>query len=427
MNKVGFLLEVKLYAICIVLATTILLLPEEASAVPAFARQTSMPCTACHFQNFPTLNSFGRAFRSGGYTLTGGQGLIEGDDISLPVMLNASIIAKLRYVKTNGNTDEDTDHGRIEWPDEAAFLVGGRLAETVGFIMELGVGDVASEEDGDISANSFLSTKLHFNVFQAAGAQFSLIPFSTDGLGSGYGFELLNTGAQRSQRPIEDRRGFSAAQALGLGSGEATGIALVASSNNYFFNYSPWVPGWGGTNMSVKPDDLTHYLRAAYMPNIGGWDTGFGVQFWTGDATVATDDGTGNEEDIATDGWIIDAQAQGHVFNKPLGLYASYGECDGDPGHFASNCTNADDANALGLLAQFGVLPNKANIYVAYRTMDVGKATDSTFDSWTVGVNYMVSQNIRLELLNVFENGSGVDARTNDRDNKTLLQLFAGF
>jgi hypothetical protein len=387
-----------------------------------------MPCTACHFQNFPTLNSFGRSFRAGGYTLTGGQGLIEGDAISLPVMLNMSVIAKLRYVKTNGNTDEDTDHGRIEWPDEAAFLVGGRLAKTVGFLMELGLGDVASEdESGDISANSFLSTKLHFNVGQAAGAQFSIIPFSTDGLGVGYGFELLNTGAQRSQRPIEERRGFSAAQALGLGSGEATGIALVAASNNYFLNYSPWVPGWGGTNTSVKPSGLTHYLRAAYMPNIGGWDTGFGVQFWTGHATVATNDGTGNEKDIETDGWIIDAQAQGHVFNLPLGLYASYGECDGDPEHFASNCTNADDADALGLLAQLGVLPNKANIYLAYRTMDVGTAKDSTFDSWTVGTNYMVAQNIRLELLHVFEDGSGVDARTNDRNHKTLLQLFAGF
>ena len=238
---------------------------------------------------------------------------------------------------------------------------------------------------------------------------------------------MLNTGAQRSQRPIEERRGFSAGQALGLSSGEATGIALVASNNNYFFNYSPWVPGWGGTNTSVKPKGLAHYLRAVYMPTIGSWDTGIGAQFWSGDATVALNDGTGNEIDIATDGWIIDAQAQGQAFGKPLGLYASYGKCDGDTNHFAGNCDNADDADALGLLAQFGVLPNKADIFLAYRGMDVGTATDETFDAWTVGANYMVSQNIRLELFNVSESGSGVDAQTNDRDNKVLFQLFAGF
>ncbi|MBT3094550.1 MAG: hypothetical protein KME58_16845 [Candidatus Thiodiazotropha sp. (ex Lucina pensylvanica)] len=211
------------YAMGILILIGSLVLPQPADAVPAFARQTSMPCTACHFQHFPTLNSFGRSFRAGGYTLTGGQGMIEGDDISLPLMLNASVITKLRYVKSNGNTNVGSDYGVIEWPDEAALLVGGKLAKDAGFLMELGLTD----------ANSFLSTKVHFNVGKAGGTQFSVIPFSTDGLGSAYGFELLNTGAQRSQRPIEDRTGFSAAQALGLGSGEATGIALVASSHNF--------------------------------------------------------------------------------------------------------------------------------------------------------------------------------------------------
>ncbi len=428
MNKVAFLLKAKLYAVCIVLTTAVLILPEEASAVPAFARQTNMPCTACHYQHFPALNSFGRAFRASGYTMMGGQGLIEGDDISLPVVLNASVIAKLRYVTTNGNTNEDTDHSQIEWPDEAALLVGGHLAENVGFLMELGLGDVAVDDGaGNVSSNSFLSTKLHFNVGQAGGTQFSVIPFSTDGLGVGYGFELLNTGAQRSQRSIEDRRGFSAAQALGLGSGEATGIALVASSHNYFVNYSPWVPGWGGSNTSVEVNGLTHYLRAVFMPTIGGWDTGFGVQSWSGDATVAANDGFGGETEIVTSGWVVDAQAQGDVSDMPLGLYASYGKCDAEPGHFVSNCANVDDADAFGFLAQLGVLPNKANIYVAYRTMDIGTATDNKFNSVTVGGNYMVAQNIRLELFRVVESGSGVDAQVNERDTKTILQLFAGF
>ncbi|MCK4839773.1 MAG: hypothetical protein KAS94_13300, partial [Desulfobulbaceae bacterium] len=359
MNKVEFLFKTKLYAVCLLLVTTVILLPKEASAVPAFARQANMACTACHFQHFPALNPFGRAFRAGGYTMMGGQGLIEGDDISLPVLLNASVIAKVRYVTTNGNSNEGTDYGQIEWPDEAALLVGGRAAENVGFLMELGLGDVAVDDGaGNVSSNSFLSTKFHFNVAQTGDTQFSIIPFSTDGLGVGYGFELLNTGAQRSQRPIEDRGGFSAAQALGLGSGEATGIALVASSYNYFVNYSPWVPGWGGSNTSAKTNGLTHYLRAVFMPDIGGWDTGFGVQSWSGDATVAINDGSGSEAVIKTGGWIVDAQAQGEVSKMPLGLYASYGVCEGDPGHFVNNCTNADDANAFGFLAQLGVLPN---------------------------------------------------------------------
>ncbi|MBT3045963.1 MAG: hypothetical protein AB2728_03480 [Candidatus Thiodiazotropha sp.] len=403
------------YAMGMLLLIGSSLLPQQASAVPAFARQTGMPCTACHFQHFPALNSFGRSFRSGGYTLTGGQGMIEGDDISLPLMLNASVITKLRYVKSNGNTNTGSDYGVIEWPDEAALLVGGKLAKDAGFLMELGLTD----------ANSFLSTKVHFNLGKAGNTQFSAIPFSTDGLGSAYGFELLNTGAQRSQRPIEERRGFSAAQALGLGSGEATGIALVASSHNFFINYTPWVPGWEEHNVEVKPSGLAHYLRAAYMPFIGSWDSGFGFQLWSGDAEVA--DGAGGERVIATDGWVIDGQLQGNLGSLPLGLYASYGSCSADESHFLIGCTNSDDGEAFGILAQLGVLPNKANIFAAYRSLDDGSDEDSEFNATTIGANYLFSQNIRFELYYVKESGDGVDARSDERDGKWLFQLFAGY
>ncbi|MCU7849077.1 MAG: hypothetical protein KZQ89_14000 [Candidatus Thiodiazotropha sp. (ex Lucinoma kastoroae)] len=413
MNKKHAILH--FYAMGMLLLVGSLILPEQASAVPAFARQTSMPCTACHFQHFPALNSFGRSFRAGGYTLTGGQGLIEGDDISLPLMLNASVVTKLRYQKTNGNTNAGSDFGVIEWPDEAALLVGGKLAKDAGFLMELGLTD----------ANSFLSTKVHFNVGKAGNTQFSVIPFSTDGLGAGYGFELLNTGAQRSQRPIEERKGFSAAQALGLGSGEATGIALVASSHNYFINYTPWVPGWEENNLEVKPSGLAHYFRAAYTPFIGSWDTGFGFQIWSGDAEVA--DGAGGETLIATDGWVVDAQMQGSVGSLPLGIYASYGSCTADDAHFLDGCTNTDDGEAFGILGQLGVLPNKANIFAAYRTLDDGSEDDSEFNATTVGTNYLFSQNIRFELYYVKESGDGVDARGNERDSKWLFQLFAGY
>jgi hypothetical protein len=341
--------------------------------------------------------------------------MIEGDDISLPLMLNASVITKLRYVKSNGNTNAGSDYGVIEWPDEAALLVGGKLAKDAGFLMELGLTD----------ANSFLSTKVHFNLGKAGNTQFSAIPFSTDGLGSAYGFELLNTGAQRSQRPIEERKGFSAAQALGLGSGEATGIALVASSHNFFINYTPWVPGWEENNVEVKPSGLAHYLRAAYMPFIGSWDTGFGFQLWSGDAEVA--DGAGGENMIATDGWVIDGQLQGNLGSLPLGVYASYGSCSADESHFLEGCTNSDDGEAFGILAQLGVLPNKANIFAAYRSLDDGSDENSKLNATTLGANYLFSQNIRFELYYVKESGDGVDGRADERDSKWLFQLFAGY
>ncbi len=41
-----------------------------AQAVPSFARQTGLPCSACHTV-FPELTAFGREFKLNGYTLTG--------------------------------------------------------------------------------------------------------------------------------------------------------------------------------------------------------------------------------------------------------------------------------------------------------------------------------------------------------------------
>ena len=179
----------------------------DAEAVPAFARQTGLSCSTCHFQHFPALNAFGRSFKSGGYTMVGGQSMIEGDMLSIPSVLNASVVLKLRYQKTNGEyyfteTDDKvndkigTNKGELQFPDEVALFLGGRIGEHVGFAYEMGL---AGE-----GFDNFTSFKMPF-VFDVAGMKLSAIPFNTDSLGVSFGFELLNTGAVRSQRVIEHR------------------------------------------------------------------------------------------------------------------------------------------------------------------------------------------------------------------------------
>ncbi len=59
----------------ILAATVMLFRPLVAQAVPSFALQTGQPCTSCHIGAFgPQLTAFGRAFKIGGYTQTGGDG-----------------------------------------------------------------------------------------------------------------------------------------------------------------------------------------------------------------------------------------------------------------------------------------------------------------------------------------------------------------
>lgn len=378
----------------VTLALGAAVLPRLSYAVPAFARQMNMPCQTCHFQGFPALNSYGRSFRSSGYTTMGPQPVIEGDDLSLPVNLNLGVIGKLRYkVPESGNN-------AIEWPDEAALLAGGRAAANTGYLMELGL--IGPTDAASSTYDAFLSTKIVFNVAKSGGTQFSVIPFSTDGLGAGYGMELLNTGAQRSQRPIENRKGFSAAQILDLGSGEATGIAFAAANPQWFANYSAWVPGWGGTN--TDPSAFAHYFRVAATPTVGAWDTGFGVQYWSGSAVTST-------TTLKTDGWVADAQMQGAIGRYPAGFYASYGVAA--PGHWS--LSNSADTPAYGILGKVSFLPGKAGAYLAYASASGGGIDES---KTTLGGYYSVAQNVKLELWNENSSIPGADY--------TRLMLFFG-
>ena len=405
------------------LAATSMILPQQSEAVPAFARQMGMNCNSCHFQNFPALNTFGRVFRAQGYTMAGAQKMIEGEDMSLPISLNASIITKLRYQLSAADSG---GRGEIQWPDEAALLVGGRVSEDVGFLMELGLGpqeaEIAGTNAGDTNANgvldagetwvgdvtgNFLSTKLHFNLTDTI----AVVPFSTDGLGVGYGFELLNTGVQRSQRPIENRKGFSAGQVLGTASGEATGLAFAYHTNDMYVSYSHWTPTWGNSNVNIL-GGLASYLRLVYMPTIGSWDTGFGITSMSG----SVKSGGASPTETFVDSWTIDAQAQGSVGDMPLGIYASYGAAPKGtatkPNFYNSSIT--EDATAYGLVAKLGVIPGKMQVFLGQASKTQGATANTT----TIGLQYSMAQNIKLELYN---------ASSDSADDYTMLMLFAGF
>ena len=77
---------------------------QRANAVPAFAQQTGQPCTACHIGAFgPQFTPLGRAFKIGGYTQTGGEGVAE--HIPLAAMILGS------FTHTNASQPEPAaDH-----------------------------------------------------------------------------------------------------------------------------------------------------------------------------------------------------------------------------------------------------------------------------------------------------------------------------
>lgn len=423
MKRINILL---VFATFFAFAVSLWIVPK-ANAVPAFARQTGQACSTCHFQHYPALNAFGRAFKAGGYTQIGGEGKVEGEDLSIPDTLNASLVTKVRYQKTNGkdytgnltNGSKGTNRGELQFPDEAALLIGGRGGEHVGFLLEA---NLKGNDDGNYSdTNLFASFKMPI-TYDVAGTKLSVIPFTTDDAGVSYGFELLNTGALRMQRVLEHRTQTSAQQYIGTGS-TAEGFAFVAANDMFFVNYSLWGPAHGATDFSP----FMSYLRLAATPNVGGWDIGVGGQLWRGTGKNA---GTTY---IKADAWAIDAQAQGNV-GMPLGVYLTYGDAKKKgTGSFTNlfNSSTTGDKKAWSLLAELGVLPGKVTVAAGYLSGKTGATANNKQTAATLGATYLLAQNIELQLNYSMLGGSYYDlAANNERSNGdklTTLMLFAAF
>jgi hypothetical protein len=402
----------------------------ESQAVPAFARQMGVSCTTCHFQHFPALNAFGRAFKGSGYTMIGSQEKIEDVGLSLPIVLNASLVTKLRIQKTSG---EDTKTGtnvegigEFNFPDEAALLIGGRATEHVGFLLEMQM------LDPDAPAFATFKMPISFNL---GDGHFEVIPYVTDSLGAAIGFEVLNTGAVRNARTSEERTAVSAQQYIGTAT-PAQGFAFVYYADLFHVNASLWGPAGPGTT-SIKT--LSNYLRVAATPQVAGWDLGFGGQLWAG--TTELGDGTpgnnaGNTK-LDTNAMALDFQAQGMAGSMPIGVYLTYASAEGDSTNLSPfnndgattpvNNPNAKTATALAV--ELGVLPNWSTVSLAYRMGDNGKATANTDNAVSIGATYQVVQNVQLQLTHMMLSGDANDdtATTKANKSRTTLMLFSAF
>jgi len=116
----------------ILAAAVMIIFPQHARAVSAFAQQTGQPCSACHVGAYgPQLTAFGRAFKLGGYTQTGGDGWQTHFPVSL--MLLGS------YTNTDkGQVAPASDHyganGNFAMDQISAFLAGRITDYAGGFV-----------------------------------------------------------------------------------------------------------------------------------------------------------------------------------------------------------------------------------------------------------------------------------------------------
>jgi len=393
-----------------VLAATVF--APEASAVPAFARQTGMGCAACHFQSYPVLTGFGKSFKTGGYTMVGAQPLVEGEHhLSLPSTLNAGV-----YMQARVNQEGQQNSGskaKIEIPDEFALFLGGRVTEHAGVLVEY-----------NLKSGGYANLKFP-QVVDMGDMKLSLIPFATDGLGPQFGFDLFATGSTANGRVIENGEAYSASMYLGTNAA-ATGAAVVVANDLFHVALTPFAKA--RTNDISSATGLGgRYVRAAFTPSLGGWDVGVGVQSYSGDAgegAIETSGGSALTGSTTAQATILDAQAQGELAGMPVGIYASYGSAPATAtsGTIVTNDYNSGSEvrSSLAALVEVGVIPNTLMIDVGIMMAKTGKnetdssgttvaASNETDNAVTLGAKYKLAQNMKLGMFYTSNSGSAYD------------------
>ncbi|HEX5305814.1 MAG TPA: hypothetical protein VFW82_07005 [Dyella sp.] len=103
------------------------LLAQRVEAVPSFARQTQLPCNACHVGGFgPQLTAFGRQFKLMGYTMKTGSGA----NLPLSAMLVESFTHTAR-AQVDPPADGFSRNNNTELQQASLFLAG-RLTQHLG-------------------------------------------------------------------------------------------------------------------------------------------------------------------------------------------------------------------------------------------------------------------------------------------------------
>jgi len=375
----------------LVAVSSIALAPTTASAIPAFARQTGAACLSCHFQEFPALTPFGRAFKMGSFTDVGDQALVEDDSLSIPAVLNASMVVRANAVHTSGvgsgaGAQPNATRTVYNIPADANFLVAGRIGSNTGAFVEFGggVGDTAT---------GFNNFQL-MNSWDVGGFKVGLGVSDTSFGGSSV-MEVSNVFGQQSgavgnlgQVSAINNSGFTNQMtAIGAWVGNDLGyvqFALIAPGGGI-----GWTVGGaadsgisatqGGVDVGLK---LAKLVRAVATLDVGGWDTLIGFGLVTGKVGKTT--GTTATVLPEMNMVFIDGQIQGEVGDMSVGVYADYAHAKGKAN---GNILGAQDVSTVtttsNLLAGYNAIGGNQK-FDAYSI----RATVEPLSGFTVGAGY---------------------------------------
>jgi hypothetical protein len=241
----------------------LLLLATPAEAIPAFAAQTGQPCTACHIGGFgPQLTPLGRAFKIGGYTQRGGEGLAS--VIPLSLMVQAS------FNHTGADQNPAPQHygpNNNFSLDQISGFIGGGIGEHTGGFMQFTWTDV-----DNTAAVDNVDLRPYTTVFDLGGKELRIgttlnnIPTVQDPYNTTFAWSFPYIASQIAPTPTGNpllSGGFAH---------NVIGYTVYAWYDNKLYleggaysSLSPWLNARFGNDFDIgSTTSPAPYLRAAY-------------------------------------------------------------------------------------------------------------------------------------------------------------------
>ena len=242
--------------------------PRLAQAIPSFAQQTGQPCTACHIGAFgPQLTAFGRAFKIGGYTQTGG-------DAAIPIPISLMLLGSYsNTTKGQGGPAANNygDNGNFAM-DQISVFLGGHIGDYFGALVQGTFNGIASSFHLD-NSDLRLTTPITVNDTELRlGLDINNGPTVQDPYNSSYAWGYPFVGS--ALVPVPTAQPLLASGLIGNSVG-ATVYAWYDRSlyleAGLYNTYGPSLLSYTGN--AYGPGSTTNpapYLRAAYEWNWNG-------------------------------------------------------------------------------------------------------------------------------------------------------------
>lgn len=293
-------------AFAAVAVSAVAVAPTTSEAIPAFARQTGAACLSCHFQTFPAVTSFGRAFKMSGFTDVGEQALIEDEALSIPSVLNSTFVLRAQYVNTDKGGAKTT---KWKVPNDAVMMIGGRVTSNLGAFLEIGFGSGGGVANWQVIGSYDLDgMKAGYGIYNA-------------GFGPTGAIEISNVFGQHGGKlngkalsAVENIMNVGITNVLPAGTGNTTSVAGWVGSESFLVQLA-------GVAMESAPavvsPSFVPTARGVYIADLGDAELMIGGGIMSGTQTAVG-------AAVGVSAQFIDLQVQGEMGDMSYGVYADF-------------------------------------------------------------------------------------------------------